>query len=177
MPQIISPSKPPGHSRSSSIGSEPQLIGQLDSDGTASLQVDSTYVKANKGQPPRSLKAALNAAAQLRRESSTSDSVVSDASEEDYDVMKHDPTTVVIGAKGGGFVTETSESSVLALNGKKIYEDIIPNGNSRPGPTRMKSIPITLNKLKEKGRYILTADDAALREILKAGIERVSVNV
>ncbi|PMD44299.1 MBOAT family protein [Hyaloscypha variabilis F] len=44
--------------------------------------------------------------------------------------------------------------------------------NSRPGPPRLKSIPVTLNKLNEKGRYILTADDDALREILRTGIER-----
>jgi sterol O-acyltransferase len=79
---------------------------------------------------------------------------------------------VVAGGKGGGFEGATSGPAV-ETNGSKAYQSLKVPSNSRPGPPRLKSIPVTLNKLKEKGRYILTADDDALREILKTGIERV----
>lgn len=98
--------------------------------------------------------------------------------------MKHEAEAVVVGARGGGFVAETNESSDVAvvngmtvINGEKTYKDINAGPRSRPGPTRLKSIPVTLNKLKEKGRYILTADDESLQEILKAGMERVSFDI
>ncbi|KAE9378053.1 hypothetical protein N431DRAFT_328731 [Stipitochalara longipes BDJ] len=78
---------------------------------------------------------------------------------------------VVAGGKGGGF-EGAANGNVVETNGSKTYESLKGPTNSRPGPARLKSIPVTLNKLKEKGRYILTADDDALREILRIGIER-----
>ncbi len=171
----------PASTRSSSFEKVPQLVGQLRADGTvASLQVDPTYSISNRSNPPRSMKAALDAVAASRRDSSGSgDSGISDtASEEDYDSLKHDPMAVVVGGKGGGFEADPNGSSTIELNGngKKTYEEIavVPKSKSGPGLTRLTSIPITLNRLREKGRYILTADDEALREILRIGIERVS---
>jgi sterol O-acyltransferase len=76
---------------------------------------------------------------------------------------------VVAGGEGGGFENGTAAET----NGSKKYESLKSPSNSRPSPARLKSIPVTLNKLKEKGRYILTADDDALRQILMSGIERV----
>ena len=99
-----------------------------------------------------------------------SDTASETASEEDYDAMKHDPSAVVAGGKGGGFThgAKTPDTD-------KTYEELAVTSLKppRPGPPRLKSIPVTLNKLKEHGRYVLTADDDALREILKLGIERV----
>jgi sterol O-acyltransferase len=107
----------------------------------------------------------------------------SETSEEDYDNLKHDPATVVGGGKGGGYGAEAEKKHVtIGLNGNgnsngngsgyKTYEALkVPS--SRPGAPRLKSIPVTLNKLKEEGRYILTADDEALKEILRSGLERV----
>jgi sterol O-acyltransferase len=111
---------------------------------------------------------ALDAVEGSRRNSSA-DSTSGSASEEDYDAFRHDPMAVVAGGKGGGFENGTAAEA----NGSKTYESLKVPLNSRPGPARLKSIPVTLNKLKEKGRYILTADDDALREILRNGIERV----
>lgn len=165
-------------SRSSSLDKVPQLVGQLNSNGTVKVKADPTYTKSSRTSHPQSLKMALNAVADSRRDSSGSgDSAISDtASEEDYDALQHDPTSVVVGAKGGGFVIEANGTSgaTTGLNGdsKKTYEEIVPKPKSRPGAPRLQSIPVTLNKLKEKGRYILTADDGALREILRVGIER-----
>ncbi|PMD25227.1 MBOAT family protein [Hyaloscypha hepaticicola] len=75
---------------------------------------------------------------------------------------------VVAGGEGGGFENGTAAET----NGSKTYELLKSPSNSRPSSARLKSIPVTLNKLKEKGRYILTADDDALRQILMSGIER-----
>jgi sterol O-acyltransferase len=158
-------------SRSSSIDKVPQLVGQLNSDGVASLEADHTYAQPRRLEPPRSMKMALDAVEGSRRNSSA-DSTSESASEEDYDAFRHDPMAVVAGGRGGGFEAATNGAPVEA-NGGKVYEALKVPPNSRPGPPRLKSIPVTLNKLKEKGRYILTADDDALREILKTGIERV----
>jgi sterol O-acyltransferase len=160
-------------SRSSSIDKVPQLVGQLNSDGTASLEADTAYTFPNSSNPPRSLKAALDSVADSRRDSSR-DTTSEFSSEEDYDALKHDPEAIIAGGKGGGFIAETN-GKTLATDKNNSYEEIkVPSrSRSRPGPTRLKSIPVTLNKLKEKGRYILTADDDALREILRIGMERV----
>jgi sterol O-acyltransferase len=117
------------------------------------------------------LKTALDAVADSRRDSSASTTSES-ASEEDYDAFRHDPMAIVAGGKGGGFEATTNGKTSYA-NGSKTYELLKVPSNSRPSSIRLKSIPVTLNKLKEKGRYILTADDEALREILRTGIERV----
>jgi sterol O-acyltransferase len=158
-------------SRSSSIDKVPQLVGQLNSEGIASLEADPTYIQPRRSNPPRSLKTAFDAVADSRRDSSASTTSES-ASEEDYDAFRHDPMAVVAGGKGGGF-EGVANGKTPVVNGNKKYESLKVPSNLRPGPTRLKSIPVTLNKLKEKGRYILTADDDALREILRTGIERV----
>lgn len=162
--------------RTSSIDKAPQLVGQLNADGIASLEADPLYKNASRSNPPRSLKNALDAAVDSRRNSSGD--ATSETSEEDYDNLKHDPAAVVDGGKGGGYEDGESRHSPPELNGNgngnghKTYEALkVPH--TRPGAPRLKSIPVTLNKLKEKGRYILTADDEALREILKSGLERV----
>ena len=148
-----------------------QLIGQLGADGIANLQADLKYSLPSRSNPPRSLKAALDAT-ESRRDSSGY--TTSDSSEEDYDALKHEPSAVIVGSTGGGFEKDQVENSGLGINGNRTYEEIKVPIKSRPTPTRLKSIPVTLNKLNEKGRYILTADDEALREILRVGIERVS---
>jgi sterol O-acyltransferase len=164
------PPPPALSSRSSSIDKLPQLVGQLNSEGIASLKADPTYIQPRRANPPRSLKTALAVAADSRTDSSAD--TTSETSEEDYDAFRHDPMAVVAGGKGGGFEGATNGKTPEA-NGSKAYELLKIPSSSRPGPTRLKSIPVTLNKLKEKGRYILTADDDALREILRTGIERV----
>ncbi|KAL2071365.1 hypothetical protein VTL71DRAFT_12600 [Oculimacula yallundae] len=148
----------------------PQLVGQLNSDGIASLSADPNYLHPTRS-PPRSLKAALDAT-NSRRDSSGY--TTSESSEEDYDALKHEPSAVIVGSQGGGFEKEEVEKSGLGTNGNRTYEEIKTKVKSRPTPMRLKSIPVTLNKLNEEGRYILTADDKALREILRVRIERES---
>lgn len=152
-------------SRNSSFERVPQLVGTLDDDGTALLKPDSSFTPS-LSQPPRSLANAMDAVASARSSSSDGGS-----EEEDYDAFKHDPDTIVNGGKGGGYAAEANgkESPKSSVE----YEGIKASGMTRrPNYPRLKSIPITLNKMHEKGRYTLTADDDALREILKTGIER-----
>jgi sterol O-acyltransferase len=171
MSRLMATAKPIDTSRSSSLDRVPQLVGQLNSDGIANLEADKNYVPRSRTEPPRSLKTALNAVADSRSGSSLNSG--SEISEEDYDALKHDPMTVVRGGKGGGFGGESNGKTTPEVDGEKTYQDIKPSSKSRPHPTRLKSIPVTLNKLKEKGRYVLTADDEDLREILRIGLERV----
>lgn len=169
------------YKRTSTIDNIPQLVGQLNSDGIASLEVDPLYQPFSRSNPPRSLKIALDAAATDSRRNSSGDTQ-SETSEEDYDNLKHDPAAVVGGGKGGGYEETQASHITPELNGNgysssngngfKSYEALKTDTHKRPGTQRLKSIPVTLNRLKEKGRYILTADDEALREILKSGLER-----
>jgi sterol O-acyltransferase len=161
---------------SSSLDRVPQLVGQLNSDGLANLIAGNDNAASKRPNPPRAMKAALDAVADSRSGSSLSSGSES-ASEEDYDALKHDPMAVITGGKGGGFVAEPSGKNTPELSIDKTYQDIKPALEARPGPTRLKSIPVTLNKLKEKGKYVLTADDEDLREILRIGLERVGACV
>ncbi|KAI6712049.1 sterol O-acyltransferase 1 [Diplocarpon mali] len=157
-------------SRSSSTEGATQLVGQLDSNGVANLAIDSTYSPPSRSNSPRSMKVALD----VTSKGDSSGPTTSDSSEEDYDAVKHELSAVMVGGKGGGFdeIEKPLEESGTGSTGNTIYEDIKPHSKSRPNPTSLKTIPVTLNKLNEKGRCILTADDQALREILKSGIER-----
>lgn len=152
------------------ISKASQLVGKLSSDGTARLAEETSFPKTNIA--PNSLKMALRAAAEAGSNS---------GSEEDYDTLKHDPDTIRGGRKGeltmdgvGGDtgLSSSLETSSRSSSGEKLFE-AIKSTNLRPQPTRLKSIPVTLNKLQEEGRYVLTADDEALKKILKLGIERV----
>ncbi|KAH8685930.1 MBOAT, membrane-bound O-acyltransferase family-domain-containing protein [Tricladium varicosporioides] len=159
------------NNRTSSLDKASQLVGQLGPGGIASLKADESSAWPSRLGAPRSLKAAFDAVKDSRRENLT-DTTSETASEEDYDSLNHDPAVLAEGAKGGGLVLETNGRSTVSPGVKSFGSIKTPSTKSRPGPVRLKSIPVTLNKLKEKGRYILTADDDALREILRAGMER-----
>ena len=147
-----------------SVDAATQFIGQLDEDGIANLEEDPTHTKRDPSRPTRSLKAVLVG---TDSDQTGADNGSESTSEEDYDSLKHDPLTVVSGGRGGGY----GEIDDLDTR-QKSYEEIRPSSGSRPNVPRRKSIPIKLNKLEEKGQYLLTADDAALTEILKIGLER-----
>lgn len=165
-----------GRHRSSSFSKAQHLVGQLDQDGLATLEIDASVRNAAgngglPGDPPRSMKAALDTVVK----GSDSDTA-STASEEDYDKMKPDPQTVVLGGKGGGFTEDGIEDSPVVK--EKFYEAINTTPKAvkakRPGlPARLHSIPITLKKSDQKGKYYLIADNNELKNILKMGADRV----
>lgn len=151
----------------------PRITGKLDTNGIASFEVDEF---ASNGQstatvPPRSLKAALDGAKDGRRNSrgNTPDS----ASEEDYDTLEHDPLTVIVGGKGGGFSRDAHVKDSREGSGAEDGPDLQPSRRRKPVPPKLTSIPITLKKTDQKGQYYLIAEDVELREILKRTVERV----
>jgi sterol O-acyltransferase len=110
----------------------------LNVDGIASLEADTTYTGATSN-PPRSLKAALEAVGGSRR--SISDTSSETASEEDYDALKHDPMAVVRGGRGGGFVAEDgTKTPELVTNGRSYEELKTRPSKSRPTPSRLRSM-------------------------------------
>ncbi|KAL3424372.1 Sterol O-acyltransferase 2 [Phlyctema vagabunda] len=163
---------PPPNSRassSSSVVGVQQLVGHLNADGLASLKVDKTYnLPGSDIKPPRSLKLALDAASG-KSGSSDIDTASESASEEDYDALKVDPLTVRSGGKGGGYNSASLRTTVTE---EKIFTELQTSAQTRPSINRLKSIPITLKKSSEKGRYLLRADDEVLKEVLRMNIER-----
>jgi hypothetical protein len=156
---------------SSSLEEVPSFVGKLATNGIANLEPDETVVNGLvPGGPPRSLKVALDAVALPNGKSgeTTPDS----ASEEDYDKLQHDPLTVVVGGKGGGFAeNRDGGASYTGLN-KRLDAGQRTSRRSQSTPPHLKSIPVTLRKADQKGQYYLIADDTELKEILKMGFER-----
>lgn len=161
------------HSDSTSSFEEaPRLIGKLDATGIASLETDNTVANGRSpGSPSRSLKAALDATVLANGKSgeSTPDST----SEEDYDKLQHDPLTVVMGGKGGGFGIDRDGGASHSTLNEGLDSGQHTSKRSQSTPPHLTSIPITLKKADQKGQYYLIADDTELKEILKMGVERV----
>lgn len=156
----------------SSLEEAPRLVGKLDAAGIASLEADETISNGrSSGGLPRSLKAALDAVALINGNSG--EATPESASEEDYDKLQHDPLTVVVGGKGGGFNRERGGESGNAELRKLLDAGQHISRRDRSTPPNLTSIPITLKKAHQKGQYYLIADDAELKEILKVGFERV----
>jgi sterol O-acyltransferase len=106
---------------------------------------------------------------------------ISDDEVEDYDVLKPNPDTVVAGSSGGGL----QQKHTMNGHGKGKSTALVPENTSveqafeaikagsptnfmAKSPTRRKSIQVTVEKTGKKGRYILTADDPVLRDILRS---------
>jgi len=101
---------------------------------------------------------------------------------EEYDSMTPDMVDTMEGSVGGdikaGYHTsvvtggDTSPSKAQRGDQRKHSDPSKMKEISDPRAARRQSIQIILEKTDKKGRYILTADDPELREILKAGLER-----
>lgn len=158
---------PNAKTRTSSLDQSGRLKESVGANGISDLEVqmDNTPSTSPTTEQPRSMRVALSAIA-------SRDSFDSSTSEEDYDQLKHDPETVMAGSHGGGF------GGSGGLRKQKFKEEVVfealnPRTEQRPKPQRLRSIPITLKESDQKGRYILTADDFELREILRIGEEKV----
>ncbi len=100
---------------------------------------------------------------------------------EDYDAAMQDMATIMedsvrgdMNAVGVGDASPAKEEK----NDQRKYSDpsMILREMSEQRSVRRQSIQIILEKTDKKGRYILTADDPELREILSAGLERERAN-
>ena len=98
------------------------------------------------------------------------DTVDDDSSDgtEDYDDLRLDPNTMVANTRGSvddGYVQNWHATDALDETAKRREPAIV-------NPERRTSIQVRLEKTDFKGRYILTADDPEIKEILRKGIER-----
>ena len=94
-------------------------------------------------------------------------------SDEDYDTLKVDPSAVVMGGKGGGFLAKEDQT----WNEKYLEKHFIGTSEERSGETRrerQQSIPVKLERTDKTGTYLLTSDDPELRELLATVTQRAS---
>jgi hypothetical protein len=157
--------------RALSLDEAPQLVGKI---GIARFEVNENE-SAIKGQSnrssPRSLKAALDTAAQNRR--SGGQSTPDSTSEEDYDKLQHDPLTVIAGDEGGGYGHIQHSGAYRSGINQELETEQPTSKRDQQMSSELKSIPITLKKADQNGQYYLVAHDLELGEILKIGVERV----
>ena len=115
----------------------------------------------------------VDTAARLRTASGSSD--------ENYDALKIDPTTVVQGAKGGGLESTATLDTPLRLGpitdgeyaGASESSPATANAKSPTPLERRKSISVKLEKTGTKGRYILKGpDEPELKELLRFWVQR-----
>lgn len=153
----------------------PRLFGTLDSQGRAVLaRSKPTLSKVSEGS------ATPNTSSE---ESSVSPGGSSASVEvEDYDDLKREPATIVEGSHGGEIDEEAKLLNHNAfgpgrgdsvVDGEGESEDgVRPADHRKKSRDRRKSIQIKLERTDRKGRYLLTAEDSEIRDILRQGIER-----
>ncbi|KAI9808703.1 MAG: hypothetical protein M1825_003855 [Sarcosagium campestre] len=167
---------PPSLSTSSSFDAAPKLTGQIDpDDGIASL--------APAMETLDSLSQAEDTIVAETPSTPTARSSAESSSEEDYDALELDPSTVRAGAKGGGYIPSEPSSPDMA-NGRRKSSSESPEQQQQParglsspngshaspvgaGGQQRRGISIKLEKTDRRGRYMLTADDPEIREILQ----------
>ena len=142
-------SERPRAAPNASFRDAPHLVGELDSNGTASLK------RHNSNGNGKASPALPNGK--------------SDDSLSDGDTLEPDPALVVEGSKGGGIHGEGQ------LHHDARYESLKPEprgDDQRPRPTRRKSITVKLEKTGEDGRYYLSSEDPELQALLRNTFER-----
>ena len=158
----------------------PQLPESLTNHGAAALQIDQSLGSGDPNGPlPRSAKDGSEArdfgSYRSRSEPVMSEPGLTDDSAdeaiEDYDDLKLNPDTLVANSRksldGSTRPDGPNMTSDDSFSSRRKSETGV---NSKP--ERRESIQIRLEKTDRKGRYILTADDPDIKEILRKGIER-----
>jgi sterol O-acyltransferase len=151
------------------------LQGSLDQDGYANLNITPNGTEADHGVGGRDATPDTSFEGQTTTRSRTN-------SQENYDDLKIDPSTVVQGSRGGGLQAEPTlgsprRSRVALANLATVDVSWTPKSASDldspiPRHVRRKSIPITLQKTDTRGRYLLSADDPEIREVIRRGLQR-----
>jgi sterol O-acyltransferase len=166
----------------------PQLVGTVVAISGADLNgkeppmhQGSTDSSQDSGAPPAAL---LSLKRDLGDDWTPEPSSLS--SEDDYDDLRSESAIMddkADPAKKGSFLVEKARAGKLETRHSSgevpLYRPISnPNTSSSPPPPRMpdrqrrRSVQVILEETAKKGRYILTADDPQIREILQASIER-----
>ncbi|KAI6883161.1 hypothetical protein KC355_g21922, partial [Hortaea werneckii] len=151
------------------------LSGKLSHDGLAALSADQPA--ASNGTALRPAKTTESRDFGTRSESAVQDEKDdgSDDTIEDYDDIELDPDTMVANSR------KSLEEVYRPATGNSDREKQgdTPNVTSPPtSPSKHRkrnSIQIRLERTDKKGRYILTADDPEIKDILRKGIEREEV--
>ncbi|KAI7571442.1 hypothetical protein KC343_g2613, partial [Hortaea werneckii] len=151
------------------------LSGKLSHDGLAALSADQSA--ASNGAALRPAKTTESRDFGTRSESAVQEANEdgSDDTIEDYDDMELDPDTMVANSRKS--LEEVYRPATG--NSEREKQGDTPNVTSPPtSPSKHKkrsSIQIRLERTDRKGRYILTADDPEVKDILRKGIEREEV--
>ncbi|KAK3637063.1 Sterol O-acyltransferase 2 (Sterol-ester synthase 2) [Elasticomyces elasticus] len=138
----------------------PQLLGSINRDGIAAMKADLSAGKDGGGaaRPAKSRTETRD----FGDAASGSESAVEDESDEtieDYDNLELDPDTLIANRRKTLVDMDGSMESHVRLR--------------QPGKAQKRnSIQIRLEKTDRKGRYVLTADDPEIREVLRKGVER-----
>ncbi|KAK1811587.1 Sterol O-acyltransferase 2 (Sterol-ester synthase 2) [Friedmanniomyces endolithicus] len=145
----------------------PHLLGSIGRDGLAALQADMSAGSNGHVRPAKS-RTEVRDFSNPQATASGNESAVEDESDEtieDYDELQLDPDTLIANSRKS--MSETYRPSLgvsMETNGQDRF---------KPGrPKKRNSIQIRLEKTDRKGRYVLTADDPEIREVLRRGIER-----
>ena len=133
--------------------SHSHILGEIDQDGFAHLD----------GERGQNLEVVLE---QRPGMTSRPSGMSTSTSEEDYDKISIDPSTVVQGSRGGNLPSEPTLDSPL-----RAHQHLDSSKPKRPSYDRRQSIPIKLQKTGTKGRYLLMSDDPEVREILQRGLQ------
>lgn len=152
-----------------------QLMGSLKADGTAALRPDYSAGDANghtqSAKPPvgqDSHHAGLGSSGASATATTSDDS---DEAIENYDDLEIDPDTLIINSRKS--MDDTYRPSQSMNGGGKQDGGRESEPTSGAGRHRKRnSIQIRLEKTDKKGRYILTADDPEIKDILRKGIEK-----
>jgi len=153
----------------------PHLSGQIGKDGVAHLQADASTGTA---APTATIPSLSDSKAVLNDDESantSADEAVTDEDIEDYDSIKIDPDTIIHGSRGGSLDYRRASSGAKLKAPEPrghIRRQSDPGNDKDDGLARRRSVQVTLKKTGKKGKYILTADDPEIREILSRGIAR-----
>ena len=134
-----------------------QLTGSVGEDGIATLRAEHASGNGHAVHPERSQQSPGGAAVED-----------SDDSIEDYDQLELDPDTLVANSRKSMDAGWRPSGAPQGANGAANRRQ------SEPAERRKKrnSIQITLERTEQKGRYVLTAENPVIKELLRKGLER-----
>ncbi|GAB7355435.1 hypothetical protein MBLNU459_g5944t2 [Dothideomycetes sp. NU459] len=163
----------------------PALVGRVTKNGTAALRPG----QPSEGSAEYESKTIpdlddLNHLDGSATSTPSSSAAMTDEEIEDYDRLKLDPDTIIDGSVGGDLDNRMSRSTSDIRN---LPADSGPHGfirrksdsyGRKPTPVaRRRSFQIRLEKTDKKGRYVLTADDPEIQDILRRGLEREAASM